>query len=251
IFKKKAEYLEEVSELAEKRRVDAPEIGETEIINADKIRTIIPIYEGTKPGLFVSGGSRVDGHLLVEHLKNEAVKNAATFHQTAVELEEGDEKPYRLVTPEFSKEYDQVILAVGAWLPYLLEPLGYKVDIRPQKGQLAELKISYPQSGNWLVIMTEGENDIIFFPDGRTIIGATHEDDSGYDLTVQQQLLAPMIEEAVHDFSSVFAQPSNTNYRVGTRAYTSDYASFIGEVPGMKSLYTASGLGATGLTAGP
>ena len=30
--------------------------------------------------------------------------------------------------------FDQVILATGAWLGDLLEPLGYEVDVRPQKG---------------------------------------------------------------------------------------------------------------------
>ena len=30
--------------------------------------------------------------------------------------------------------FDQVILATGAWLGHLLEPLGYEVDVRPQKG---------------------------------------------------------------------------------------------------------------------
>lgn len=29
--------------------------------------------------------------------------------------------------------FDQVILAAGAWLPDLLMPLGYQVDVRPQR----------------------------------------------------------------------------------------------------------------------
>ncbi len=28
---------------------------------------------------------------------------------------------------------DHIILATGAWLPHILEPLGYQVDVRPQK----------------------------------------------------------------------------------------------------------------------
>ena len=101
------------------------------------------------------------------------------------------------------------------------------------------------------VVIPEGEKDIIFFPDGHTIIGATHQDDEGYDLKIETQLLKPMIEEATSEFSSMFDHPEETQYRAGTRAYTSDYSSFIGEVPGLESVFTASGLGSTGLTAGP
>src|SRR5699024_8172168 len=156
IFKSKFEYLEEVAELAAERRKEAPEIGETEIMNADRIKELIPIYEGTKPGLFVSGGSRVDGHLLVEHLQKAAENNGAAFSSSYAEIEEGRERKYRIKTNQSTKEYDAVILAVGAWLPNLLEPFGYKVDIRPQKGQLAELEIPCTQTGDWPVIMPEG-----------------------------------------------------------------------------------------------
>lgn len=251
IFKKKEEHLEEMAALAKERRKEAPAIGELEIMNADKIRNLLPIYEGEKPGLFVSGGSRVDGQLLVQHLLKKASEQGAKFMQARAELREGTEKRYRIETKKGAKEYDIVILATGAWLPILLEPLGYKVDIRPQKGQLAELILPYADTGNWPVVMPQGEKDIIFFPEGRTVIGATHEDDEGYDLSVQTQLLQPMVQEAIENFSSHLKKSTKVNYRVGTRAYTSDYGSFMGKVPGKEALYTASGLGSTGLTAGP
>jgi len=39
--------------------------------------------------------------------------------------------------------------------------------------------------------------------------------------------------------------------RVGTRAYTSDFAPFFGAVPDLLNVYAASGLGSSGLTTGP
>ena len=39
--------------------------------------------------------------------------------------------------------------------------------------------------------------------------------------------------------------------RVGTRAYTSDFSPFFGEVPELKNVFVASGLGSSGLTTGP
>lgn len=251
IFKKTTEKLKDVTELALKRREDSPEIGDVTLLDAQDIRKLIPIYEGSASALFVSGGSRVDGAKLVQHLRSVAEKNGAAFYNQKVRLEEGREKPFLIDTDQGKKEYDAVVLAVGAWLPNLLKPLGYSVDIRPQKGQLAELQIPQTETADWPVVMPEGEKDILFFPDGRVVIGATHQDDSGYDLSIEEQLLQPMIQEASQNFSSVFSHVPTPSYRVGTRAYTSDYASFIGEVPGMNAVYTASGLGSTGLTAGP
>ena len=38
---------------------------------------------------------------------------------------------------------------------------------------------------------------------------------------------------------------------MGIRAYTSDFSPFFGQVPGLESVYAASGLGSSGLTTGP
>ena len=38
---------------------------------------------------------------------------------------------------------------------------------------------------------------------------------------------------------------------MGTRAYTSDFSPFFGEVPELEGVFVASGLGSSGLTTGP
>lgn len=251
LFKSKPEYLDEMLEIGQKRQKDAPEIGDLKILSPDEIQGLIPIYEGQASALFASGGARVDGGKLVNHLVQKIKEQGANVQKTKVTLEKGNNKKYVLSFSDNSQEFDAVVLAVGAWLPSLLEPLGYEIDVRAQKGQLAELTLPLKDTSSWPVIMPEGEKDIIPFADGRVIIGATHENDMGYDLEIDEDLLRPMIAEAAEDFSSVFNDPIQIDYRSGTRAYTSDYSPFFGEVPGSPSLYTASGMGATGLTAGP
>ena len=141
-------------------------------------------------------------------------------------------------------------MANAAWLKYTLEPLGYAVDIRAQKGQLAELRLDQPTS-NWPVVMPEGEGDVIPFED-KVIIGATHEDEQGFDLALEPEVLQPILNSVNQMFSEHLTASLITNYRIGTRAYTSDYAPFFGFVPDQgDSLVAASGLGSTGLTAGP
>ncbi len=49
-----------------------------------------------------------------------------------------------------------VILATGAWLGTFWAPLGYEVDVRPQKGQLRDYQFSKDLE-SYPVVMPEGE----------------------------------------------------------------------------------------------
>lgn len=235
LFTKKDKNLEELLEIGLKRREEAPEIGELKILEPEEIRARIPIYDKEKRALFASGGARVDGERLVELLTKIAVRNGARFIQEWATLNAGRENTWLVKSPSFNETFDAVILANAAWLPETLAPFGYTVDVRPQKGQLAELQTDW-ETDNWPVIMP---------------IGATHEDDVGFDLTLEKETLGEMVENAQSQFSNALSQEDIVSGRVGTRAYTSDFAPFFGEVPGMESVYAASGLGSTGLTAGP
>lgn len=250
LFKHKPAYLEEMLTIGKKRREHAPEIGELSILSPEEIRQKIPYYTGTQSAVWASGGARVDGSELVSLLVEKAQENGATFIQEEAFLAK-KEKSYLVSSPTHQETVDSVILAAAAWLPDLLHPLGYTVDVRPQKGQLVELRLEGIHTDTWPVIMPEGEKDIIPFDEGHIIIGATHEDEAGFNLTIEKEKLQPMIKTAAKVFSAQLAQAKIVEYRSGTRAYTSDYAPFFGEVPASENLFAASGLGATGLTAGP
>lgn len=250
LFKKKPEYLEETIEIGKKRREDAPEIGEIRILSPEEIREKVPLYTGEASAVWASGGARVGGKELVSLLLKTAQQQGATLIQEWATLDK-QEDTYYVSSYSLTESFDTVILGAAAWLPDLLTPLGYTVDVRPQKGQLVELKLAQVDTTNWPVVMPEGEKDIIPFDDGHIVIGATHQDEAGFNLAIEEELLEPMIKEATEEFSTHFEQASVVEYRSGTRAYTSDYAPFFGEVPGSQGLFAASGLGSTGLTAGP
>lgn len=250
LFTKKNKNLEELLEIGLNRREDAPEIGELNILEPADIRARIPIYDKEKRALFASGGARVDGAKLVDLLTKTASQNGAQFIQERASLKQGTAHKWRVESTSVRDTFDTVLLANAAWLPETLAPFGYTVDIRAQKGQLAELQTNW-KTDNWPVIMPTGEKDIIPFQNGKIVIGATHEDEAGFDLTLEKEALGEMIEIARSQFSGALSQEDIVSGRVGTRAFTSDFAPFFGEVPGMKKVYAASGLGSTGLTAGP
>lgn len=248
LFTRKDKNLEELLEIGLKRRTDAPEIGHLEILSPEQIKKHIPIYTEDKRALFAEGGARVDGKELVQLLIDTAQKQGLRYVPEEAKLTRSEEKTVE--SSSISEPFDVVVLANGAWLPETLEPLGYAVDIRPQKGQLVELQTDW-DTNDWPVVMPAGEKDIIPFLAGKILIGATHEDEAGYDLKLEDSVLEEMVKNASEQFSADFSMDSIQSGRVGTRAYTSDFSPFFGEIPGLSNVYTASGLGSTGLTAGP
>lgn len=241
LLKKKEEKLDELYQLALSRREESPLIGDLSILTTEEVGQQFPGLQGFEQLLYASGGAHVEGALLTETLLK---ASGARVIKEEVALSISDHG-YQIA----GESYDQVILATGAWLGQVLEPLGYQVDVRPQKGQLRDYQLNL-DTDNYPVVMPEGELDIIPFQKGKISMGATHENEMDFDLTVDQALLNQMEEEAL-DYYPELAQAGVIGERVGTRAYTSDFSPFWGALPDQAGLYVASGLGSSGLTTGP
>lgn len=241
LLKKDDSKLEELYDLALQRRDESPLIGELAILDQVAASSLFPGLEGFERLLYASGGARVDGQLLVSRLLEASQVKVIKKEVSLTPLASG----YQIDNQMF----DQVILSTGAWLGHILEPLGYEVDVRPQKGQLRDYQVEQDM-GAYPVVMPEGEWDLIPFLGGKLSLGATHENDMGFDLTVDETLLDQMAE-AASPFYPVLAEAISSGERVGIRAYTSDFSPFFGQVPNLSEVYTASGLGSSGLTTGP
>ncbi|MGX7112140.1 NAD(P)/FAD-dependent oxidoreductase [Gemella cuniculi] len=242
LLKKDETKLVELKELAEKRKVLSPMIGELKIFSKDEVRKVIPCFGNNGDVLFASGGGRVEGEIFVKELLS-ASKATIVNKKVALTIEKNN---YVIENDKF----DIVVLATGAWLKDILSPLGFDVDVRPQKGQLRDYKIGDENTESYPVIMPEGELDIIPFENGVISVGATHEDDMGFDLEIDKEQLDSFGKEAA-SFLYELKDAEIINERVGIRAYTSDYSPFFGEVPTLKNVYAISGLGSSGLTTGP
>ncbi|VEE82314.1 putative FAD dependent oxidoreductase [Streptococcus milleri] len=241
LLKKKEKSLETLYELANQRRHESQLIGNLQLFSRAEATEYFPGLQGFDRLLYASGGARVDGSLLTQIL---LAASGANLIQKKVNLDIRDDACW-----VNRSCFDQVILATGAWLPELLKPLGYQVDIRPQKGQLRDYQTNLV-TDDYPVVMPEGELDIIPFQNGKISMGATHENEMGYDLRVDQDLLDKMEQEAFYYFPSL-SQANRMSERVGIRAYTSDFSPFFGQVPDLSQVFAASGLGSSGLTTGP
>jgi len=241
LLKKDESKLEELYQLALQRRDESSLIGELAILDQESASKLFPGLKGFERLLYASGGARVDGQLLVSRLLDASQVKVVNKEVSLTPLLSG----YQIDNQIF----DQVILSTGAWLGHILEPLGYEVDVRPQKGQLRDYQVDLDMA-SYPVVMPEGEWDLIPFPGGKLSLGATHENDMGFDLTVDKNLLQQMAE-AANPFYPALDEAISSGERVGIRAYTSGFSPFFGQVPNLSGVYTASGLGSSGLTTGP
>ena len=124
------------------------------------------------------------------------------------------------------------------------------MDIRPQKGQLYSVYNDEWRDQHWPVVMPPGKIDIIPFNNGEIIIGASHENDKEYDLSIDEEQLHALKEQARNWVPSISGLP-HYRTKVGIRAYTSDSSVIVGQVPQLNNVWAISGLGSSGLTSGP
>ncbi|KHD45130.1 NAD(P)/FAD-dependent oxidoreductase [Streptococcus hongkongensis] len=241
LLKRNEEKLEELVTLAESRKETALLIGDLAILSKKQVNALFPGLQNFQELLFASGGARVDG---------------AQLCQTLIETS-GFELVSKKVTLSFERDkfvidgqlFDRVILACGAWLGEILDPLGYQVDVKPQKGQLIDYHFEHLKTDDFPVVMPEGEIDIIPFNGGKISVGASHENDKGFDLSVDERVVDELDASAIAYYPQLGAAIKK-KVRVGTRAYSSDFLPFFGEVTDRKGLFAASGLGSSGLTVG-
>lgn len=251
ILGQSADYIQEVHDRALERRKQAPLIGTLAILNGAELQKSFPSLSNAEQALYVGGGARVDGRELTKTLLQATTRFGGSIHKGTVSIAKENDGTLTVLTPEGQQQFDAVILAAGAWLPQLLKPLGYTIDVRGQKGQLVVLQQnedSDPQ--NYPVIMPQGEIDLLPFSNGTTIIGASHENDKGYNLQPDVSVTDPMLEQA-YTWLPDLKDAAIADIRVGTRAYTSDFSPFFGGIPGLQNCFAASGLGSSGLTSGP
>lgn len=239
--------LHDLYELAQSRQKEAPDMGDVTLLTAEEVKAKLPLLTKPQPGVFVSGGARIDGAALVSELLQQAQTVNLTIKHGRVQLDSRG----NLVSSTGTQRFDHIVLAAGAWLNELLEPLNIQTSVRPQKGQLIELSVpSYVDQENLPVLMPEGERDFIPFGHGKLIVGATHDDEGKFDLSVTPAATSDLLASA-RSFADYLTEDAIVQAKVGTRAYTPDFSPFFGQLPGHDKILVASGLGASGLTTGP
>ncbi|WP_226679204.1 NAD(P)/FAD-dependent oxidoreductase [Mesobacillus jeotgali] len=244
------EKLMKMEERATKRREDAPEIGEIRQLDHHETNELFPSLSKEYSSVHVSGGARVNGRLLRDALLNASQKHGASMVKGDAQLEWSNGKVTGVKAGDTRYEADSIIITAGAWAPELLKPLGMQLSISPQKAQIIHLMLEDKETGSWPVVMPPNNQYILAFDGGRVVIGATHEDEKGFDSRPTLGGMHEIIDKGL-TVAPGLADATYLETKVGFRPVAPNFLPIIGAVPGFDNLYMANGLGASGLTVGP
>jgi D-amino-acid dehydrogenase len=198
----------------------------------------------------VAGGARVDGRRLAAALLRAAgCLGATVMRGHAMPVAEAG----RVVGVDVGGERvaaDRVIVTAGAWADQVLRPLGVRLPVQPQRGQIVHLQLDTPDTGGWPVILPPGTHYIVPFDGGRIVAGATRETGTGFDYRVTAAGQAEVLSEALR-IAPGLAAAALIETRVGFRPVGAEIRPLLGWVRGIEGLAVGNGLGAAGLTIGP
>ncbi|MDT8859738.1 FAD-binding oxidoreductase [Alkalihalobacillus sp. MEB130] len=242
--------LDKMEERAKKRRDDAPEMGEIRRLSPAETQDLFPPIAKEYGSVYVSGAARVNGSALCRALINAAKKKGATFIKGDAVLTREGNCVTGIQLEEKHITADQVIVTTGAWAKEVCESLDISFLIKPQKAQIVHLELPNTDTDEWPVVMPPTNQYLLAFEGGRVVVGATHEDDVGYDRRVTVAGLHEIFDKALM-IAPGLADSTVVETKVGFRPVAPGFLPVIGAIPGFQGIIVANGLGASGLTVGP
>ncbi|WP_277673652.1 NAD(P)/FAD-dependent oxidoreductase [Piscibacillus halophilus] len=242
--------LEKMVERAKKRREDAPEIGDIELLSSSEAQEYFPLLADGYGAVYVSGGARVDGRAMRDSLLNAAKKNGANVLNGSANLFTDSNEVVGVEVNGKTIHADKIVDTSGAWSKQLLTPLGLTFKVTHQRAQIIHLNIPGIDTSKWPVIMPPNNAYLLSFGDGRMVVGATRTDEVEFDYRNTTGAIHEILGKAL-EIAPGLDNSSIVETRVGFRPYTPGFLPMIGPVPHFKNLWVANGLGASGLTSGP
>ncbi|RWZ60191.1 FAD-binding oxidoreductase [Halobacillus fulvus] len=244
------EKLDKKMNVAQKRKLEAPEMGEISRLSPKDTKELFPILAEQYRAVHISGGARVNGAALNQALLNASVKMGAEYVEGDASLcMEGD----RVVGIKLEQQTlysDTVIAANGAWGNGLFSPIGLSPVISFEKAQIVHLELPHSKPEEWPVLLPPYSHYQLGFETGRFVIGATKEKTETFDSRVTIGGVHELIDKALK-VSPGLSEATYLGTKVGFRPFTPGSIPTLGKLPVRGELWIANGLGASGLTSGP
>ncbi|MFF2052552.1 NAD(P)/FAD-dependent oxidoreductase [Leifsonia sp. NPDC058194] len=238
--------IDEAEERVAERAPHARTIGDVRRVDEATARELFPPLGPGFHALHIAGGARVDGRALRAGLLAGAEAHGAARVDGTVLL--GADGVARIEERELHA--DALVVAAGAWTNRVLDRLGARVPVEPQRGQITHLRVEGADTRDWPSVHPVAPHYLVAFDGGRVVVGATRETGSGFDARVtaagQQQVLADALAVAPG-----LADASVIETRVGLRPLPEGELPSVGELEGHPGVYVNAGFGAAGLTMGP
>ncbi len=241
-----------------------PEIGEVELVGAGEPQRRFPPLSPGLAGIWISGGARIDGRSIRDSLLRAATARGASrivgtavldhrgggvtgVRVTGVRVTGGTGGTGVLGAGERISA-DAVVVAAGAWTAQVCAEIGWQLPIGPQRGQILHVELPGAATESWPVILPPDDPYLLGFPAGRVVLGATREDNAGFEYRVTVGGVGAMLAAAA-GIAPGLSEATLVETRVGFRPVTKDGRPLIGRLA--DGVFVAAGNGPEGLTAGP
>jgi D-amino-acid dehydrogenase len=233
-----------------RRCADSPGAGEASVLSGAAAKELFPPLRDDTPAVHIAGGARVDGRRMRDALRRAATRHGTTVRAGAAALVASGSRITGVDVAGERIDADAVVVAAGAWSAALFDPIGVRVSVTPQRGQIVHLGLSGVDTSRWPVVLPASSHYLLAFDDQRVVVGATRETGAGFDHRVTAAGLAEVLGEAL-SVAPGLAAASVLETRIGFRPVGPDILPLLGAVSGWDGLVVANGLGASGLTLGP
>lgn len=242
--------FEATEERIRRRIEDAPEAGDVKRLTPSEARKLFPPLREDLQAIYIPGGARVDARLLAAAMVRAAVAMGAKIRHDHVTLSLQDGRVRCLGSDGERIDADEIIVTAGAWASQILNPLGLSHPVAPQKGQIVHLRLPGVATARWPVLLPMSSHYMLAFDDSRVVIGATREDNSGFDYRVTAAGELEVLSAGLA-VAPGLANATHIETRIGFRPAGRTIKPILGRVPGIEGLMIGNGLGASGLTIGP
>jgi D-amino-acid dehydrogenase len=249
VVNRDAAVLDQVEERLARRAPDASTIGEVVRVDETRAKELFPPLGDGFTGIHVTGGARVDGRILRSGLLTAAQTLGAAMVEGEGVLEAGG-SGWRLRVGDRVLEADVLVVAAGAWTNRVIEPLGRRIAVEPQRGQISHLRVGTTETRFWPSVLPVSSHYMVAFDDSRIAVGATREAGTGFDPRVTAEGQLEVLRNAL-SVAPGLASATLIETRVGLRPLADGVLPEIGALSGIDGVYINAGFGAAGLTMGP
>lgn len=232
--------------IANKAGIEAHVLTQKEVQNLEPHTSVNAIG-----GVFYPGDAHLNPNLLVANLRKHLDTEGVTFlYKTTVKsFEMKNEKVTAIITDKEKLNFDEIVLAVGAWSGILSEKLGVSLPLQGGKGY-SMLFEGLGDKVNIPAIMLEARATAT--PMGDSLRCAGTMEIAGIDLSVNMNRVRGIVEGVNRFYPDLQVQmPQQQAVWSGLRPCSPDGLPYIGRLQHLKNVTLATGHGMMGLSLGP
>jgi D-amino-acid dehydrogenase len=225
---------------------------EAHVLNAKEVQGFEPnTTVNAIGGVFYPGDAQLNPNLLVSNLKNHLNTEGVTFlYQTEVKgFEFKNQTVTSILTEKGKLDFDEIVIAVGAWSGVLSKKLGISLPLQGGKGY----SMMFEGLGDQIKIPTIMlEARATATPMGSALRCAGTMEIAGIDLSVNMNRVKGIVQGVNSFYPDLKVDlPQKEQVWSGLRPCSPDGLPYIGRLKTLKNVTIATGHGMMGLSLGP